>query len=184
MPIISVEEKWPDFEVTGVKPDALEPFDAFEPITQDSFPGQWKIFVFYPKDFTFVCPTEIVGFDALREEFEQRNAVVLMGSTDNEYCKVNWKMNHPELKNIKTWMFADAGKGGQPPLCHQIGAFDYSQGAARRGVFIVDDGGWVQYSAVHTELVGRSPEEVLRVLDALQTGEMCACNRPIGGDTL
>lgn len=184
MPILSVEEKFPDFEVTGVKPGALEPFDAFESLTQDSFAGQWKIFMFYPKDFTFVCPTEIVGFDNLHDEFAQRNAVVLMGSGDNEYCKVNWKASHPDLKNLKSWLFADSGRGGRPPLSHETGAFDWAQGCARRATFIVDPDGWVQWVSVHTDSVGRNPDEVLRVLDALQTGSLCACNRQIGEDTL
>jgi len=184
MPIIGVEEKFPEFVVTGVRPEANEPLDAFEDIMSDSFPDMWKIVAFYPKDFTFICPTEIVGFNNLADDFADRNAVVMMGNTDNEYCKVAWKGSHPDLNNLKIWLFADNGRGEQMPLSHQVGAFDYSRGSVRRAVFIVDPAGWVQWSAVYNDSVGRNPDEVLRVLDALQTGENCGCNRQIGEDTL
>ncbi|HVK81261.1 MAG TPA: redoxin domain-containing protein, partial [Verrucomicrobiae bacterium] len=78
----------PEFKITGVKPVFMEHEEkgesAFETLTRDSFPGKWKIIYFYPKDFTFVCPTEIAEFGKLAKEFEDRDAIVIGGSTDNE----------------------------------------------------------------------------------------------------
>jgi len=95
------------FSVTGVKPGALTPDNAFETINENSFPGKWKVIMFYPKDFTFVCPTEIVAYDKLNQDFIDRNAILLMGSTDNEFCKLGWKNAHEDLKKTNSWMFAD-----------------------------------------------------------------------------
>ena len=98
--MLGVTEKLPNFKVTGVKPgfNAHEEGgeSAFEKITQDSFPGKWKVIFFYPKDFTFVCPTEIAEFAHLNREFADRDAVVLGGSTDNEHSKLGWRREHPE----------------------------------------------------------------------------------------
>ena len=84
--MLTVGDKLDNFVITGVKPG--QPEDAFFDINQDSFPGKWKVIVYYPKDFTFVCPTEIVAYDKLAQDFEDRDAVLLTGSTDNEFCKV------------------------------------------------------------------------------------------------
>jgi peroxiredoxin (alkyl hydroperoxide reductase subunit C) len=94
----TVGYKLTPFAVTGVKPGALSGDDAFETITEKSFPGKWKIIVFYPKDFTFVCPTEIVAYDKLAGDFDDRDAVLMTGSTDNEFCKIAWRNAHEDLK--------------------------------------------------------------------------------------
>jgi len=94
----TVGDKVKHFAITGVKPGALTPDDAFETITDLSFEGKWKVVVFYPKDFTFVCPTEIVAYDKLNKDFADRDAVLLIGSTDNEFCKLAWKNAHEDLK--------------------------------------------------------------------------------------
>lgn len=177
------------FAVTGVKPGALEPTDAFEILTEKSFEGLWKIIVFYPKDFTFVCPTEIVAYDRLNQDFADRNAVLLIGSTDNEFCKLAWRAAHADLRNTQSWMFADThrddGWNGEPSgLANQLGVFFNPAGAALRATFIVDPNNVIQHVTVNNLNVGRSPEETLRVLDATQTGELCACNRAVGGLTL
>ena len=86
----TVGDKLEAFTITGVKPGFNQHEEngvsAFETITEKSFPGKWKVIYFYPKDFTFVCPTEIVGFDKLARQFEERDAVLLGGSTDNEFA--------------------------------------------------------------------------------------------------
>ena len=94
----TVGDKLTPFAVTGVKPGQLE--DAFYTITDESFPGKWKVIVYYPKDFTFVCPTEIVAYDKLAQDFADRDAVLLTGSTDNEFCKVAWQKAHSDLQKI------------------------------------------------------------------------------------
>lgn len=169
------------FVITGVRPG--QPQDAFFDITEQSFPGKWKVIVFYPKDFTFVCPTEIVAYDKLAVDFADRDAVLLTGSTDNEFCKVAWQNAHADLKKITHTQFADTARD-ERSLINQLGVFYQPAGAALRATFIVDPDNVIQHVTVNNLNVGRSPEETLRVLDSCQTGELCACNRPIGGDTL
>jgi lipoyl-dependent peroxiredoxin subunit C len=179
----TIGDKITSFAITGVKPGALTPDNAFETITDGSFPGKWKIIVYYPKDFTFVCPTEIVAYDRLRQDFEDRDAVLLIGSTDNEFCKLAWRNAHDDLKKTNSWSFADVARG-ELSLANQLGIFYEPAGAALRATFIVDPDNVIQHVTVNNLDVGRSPEETLRVLDALQTGELCPCSRPVGGDTL
>ena len=180
----TVGDKLEEFSITGVKPDG-----GFEKITEKSFEGKWKVIVFYPKDFTFVCPTEIVAYDKLNKDFADRDAVLLIGSTDNEYCKVAWKNSHEDLKKTTSWLFADTARitdyyteeGG---LVDQLGVFYKPAGAALRATFIVDPENVIQHVTVNSLAVGRNADETLRVLDALQTGELCQCGRQIGEDTL
>jgi peroxiredoxin (alkyl hydroperoxide reductase subunit C) len=182
----TVGDKLEKFAVTGVKPG--QPEDAFFTITDESFPGKWKVIVYYPKDFTFVCPTEIVAYDKLAQDFEDRDAVLLTGSTDNEFCKVAWQKSHSDLQKITHTQFADTQRWnevtGNLSLIEQLGVFYAPAGAALRATFIVDPNNEIQHVTVNNLNVGRSPEETLRVLDALQTGELCACNRTVGGETL
>jgi len=179
----TVGDKLEPFAITGVKPGKLTPNDAFQTITEESFPGQWKVIVYYPKDFTFVCPTEIVAYDKLVQDFKDRDAVLLIGSTDNEFCKLAWRNAHEDLKNTKSWSFADVARG-ELSLANQLGIFHEPAGAALRATFIVDTNNVIQHVTVNNLDVGRNPEETLRVLDGLQTGELCPCNRAIGGATL
>jgi peroxiredoxin (alkyl hydroperoxide reductase subunit C) len=183
----TVGDKLTPFTVTGVKPG--QPDDAFYDITATSFPGKWKVIVYYPKDFTFVCPTEIVAYDKLAQDFEDRDAVLLTGSTDNEFCKVAWQKSHDDLRKITHHQFADTQRFDSNTceslsLIEQLGVFYAPAGAALRATFIVDPENVIQHVTVNNLNVGRSPEETLRVLDALQTGELCACNRTVGGETL
>jgi peroxiredoxin (alkyl hydroperoxide reductase subunit C) len=183
----TVGDKLDAFVVTGVRPG--QPEDAFFDITEKSFEGKWKIIVYYPKDFTFVCPTEIVAYDKLAGDFADRDAVLLTGSTDNEFCKVAWQNAHADLKKITHHQFADTqrynnGTYENLSLIEQLGVFYAPAGAALRATFIVDPENIIQHVTVNNLNVGRSPEETLRVLDALQTGELCACNRTVGGSTL
>ena len=175
----TVYEKVGQFAVTGVNPGS----DEFFTITQDSFPGKWKVIVFYPKDFTFVCPTEIVAYDKLFQDFADRDAVLLTGSTDNEFCKLAWQAAHEDLKRIRHIQFADTQRGINS-LANELCIFYSPAGAALRATFIIDPENVIQHVTVNNLDVGRSPEETLRILDALQTGELCACNRTVGGETL
>jgi peroxiredoxin (alkyl hydroperoxide reductase subunit C) len=179
----TVHDKLEPFAITGVKPGALTEVDAFETITETSFQGKWKVIVYYPKDFTFVCPTEIVAYDKLAQDFADRDAILLTGSTDNEFCKLAWRNAHADLKKTNSWSFADTQRG-ELSLIEQLGVFYAPAGAALRATFIVDPDNIIQHVTVNNLNVGRSPEETLRVLDALQTGELCACNRTLGGETL
>jgi peroxiredoxin (alkyl hydroperoxide reductase subunit C) len=189
----TIGDKLNQFSVVGVKPGRLDyAEDAFETLTEKSFPGKWKVIVFYPKDFTFVCPTEIVAYDKLSKDFHDRDAVLMTGSTDNEFCKIAWRNAHEDLAKTNSWSFADQIRGWQwndqteestAGLAEQLGILT-PQGVALRATFIVDPENIIQHVTVNNLDVGRNPEETLRILDALQTGELCACNRTIGGETL
>ena len=183
--MLTVGDKIGNFNITGVRPG--QPDDAFFDINQDSFPGKWKVIVYYPKDFTFVCPTEIVGYDKLTKDLEDRDAVLLTGSTDNEFCKIAWQKAHADLQKITHIQFADTQRWNGSEnlsLIEQLGVFYAPAGAALRATFIVDPNNVIQHVTVNNLDVGRNPDEALRVLDALQTGELCPCNRAIGGATL
>ncbi len=179
-----VLDKLEDFSVVGVKPGFMN-YDeegkdsAFETLDQDSFPGKWKIMYFYPKDFTFVCPTEITEFAALKDDFEDRDAVLLGGSTDNEHCKLAWRRAHEDLNKLNHWSFADTTGS----LVDMLGIRS-NEGVALRATYIIDPHNVIQHVSVNNLDVGRNPKDTLRILDALQTDELCACNRPVGGDTL
>jgi len=175
----TIGDKLEKFAVTGINPGS----DKFFTITDESYEGKWKVIVYYPKDFTFVCPTEIVAYDKLAKEFADRDAVLLTGSTDNEFCKLGWQKAHSDLAKIKHVQFADTQRG-ELSLVEQLGVFFAPAGAALRATFIVDPENVIQHITVNNLNVGRSADETLRVLDALQTGELCECNRQIGADTL
>ena len=181
--MLGVGDKLPEFNVMGVKPGFNTHEEngesAFEELTQDSFQGKWKVIYFYPKDFTFVCPTEIAEFARLNGDFADRDAVVLGGSSDNEFVKLAWRRDHPDLDKLSHWQFADTtgslidGLGVRSP-----------EGVAYRATFVVDPHNVIQHIYVTNLNVGRNPKDTLRVLDALQTDELCPCNREVGGDTL
>lgn len=180
----TIGDKLEAFSVTGVKPGFNQHEEngvsAFEPITEKSFDGKWKVIYFWPKDFTFVCPTEISGFNKLAKQFEERDAVLLGGSTDNEFCKLGWRRDHKDLDRLGHWNFADVTGS----LVDQLGVRDAAAGVALRATFIVDPDNTIQHVSVNNLNVGRNPEEVLRILDGLQTDELCPCNRAVGGSTL
>ena len=180
----TVGQKIESFNVVGVKPGFNQHEEkgvsAFETITEKSFPGKWKVIYFWPKDFTFVCPTEIVGFDKLAKQFAERDAVLLGGSTDNEFSKLGWRREHKDLNKLNHYSFADVTGS----LIDQLGVRDKEAGVALRATFIVDPDNTIQHVSVNNLNVGRSPDEVLRLLDGLQTDELCPCNRAVGGNTL
>ena len=180
----TVGDKLEPFKVIGVKPGFTmheeNGVSAFEDITESSFPGKWKIIYFYPKDFSFVCPTEIVGFNNLTQDFADRDAVLMGGSVDNEHVKLAWRREHPELNKLAHYQFGDTAGS----LIDQLGIREKLEGVALRATFVVDPDNIIQHVSVNNKSVGRNPEEILRLLDGLQTEELCACNRAVGGDTL
>jgi peroxiredoxin (alkyl hydroperoxide reductase subunit C) len=182
--MLGIGDKVPAFDITGVKPKFMKHEEngqsAFEALNQDSFEGKWKVYFFYPKDFTFVCPTEIAEFAKLNTEFADRDTVVLGGSTDNEFCKLAWRREHKDLHNLDMWMFADTNGS----LIDGLGVREQGAGVAYRATFVVDPHNVIQHVSVNALNVGRNPKETLRILDALQTDELCPCNRAVGGDTI
>ncbi|HBT32751.1 MAG TPA: alkyl hydroperoxide reductase [Pusillimonas sp.] len=180
----TVGDKLEPFKVIGVKPGFNQHEEngvsAFEDITESSFPGKWKVVYFYPKDFTFVCPTEIIGFNDLTEQFEERDAILMGGSSDNEHVKLAWRRENDELARLAHFQFADTSGA----LIDQLGIRERNEGVALRATFIIDPDNAIQHVSVNTLDVGRNPKEILRILDALQTEELCACGREPGGETL
>jgi peroxiredoxin (alkyl hydroperoxide reductase subunit C) len=106
--------------------------------------------------------------------------VVLGGSTDNEFAKLGWRRDHKDLTSLNHWQFADVTGS----LVDQLGVRDANEGVALRATFVVDPDNVIQHVSVNNLNVGRNPEEVLRILDGLQTDELCPCNRTVGGGTL
>jgi peroxiredoxin (alkyl hydroperoxide reductase subunit C) len=182
--MLGIGDQVPEFSIMGVKPGFNKHEEngqsAFEEITEESFDGKWKVFFFYPKDFTFICPTEIVEFAKLNEEFSDRDCIVLGGSSDNEFCKLAWRREHADLDKLNQWSFADTNGS----LIDGLGIRDLEAGVALRATFIVDPRNVIQHVTVNGLNVGRNPKETLRILDALQSDELCPCNRPVGGDVI
>ena len=181
--MLGVGQTLPDFKIVGVKPGFNRHEEngqsAFETLTKESFPGQWKVIFFYPKDFTFVCPTEIKGFGDLNQQFADRDTQVLAASTDSEFVHLAWRKDHKDLKGLPFPMLADLRKD----LSSALGILD-AEGVAKRATFIVDPQGVIRFASVTDMNVGRNVDEVLRVLDALQTDELCPCNWQRGEETL
>lgn len=176
--MLSIGEKFPSYAVTATV--STDKNKAFETITEESYPDKWKVYFFWPKDFTFVCPTEIAAFGKLNAEFEARDAQVLGGSVDSEFVHLAWRNNHEDLKDLPFPMLADVKRD----LANQLGILDPEAGVAQRATFIVDPQNVIRFIYVTDLSVGRNPQEVLRVLDALQTDELCPCNWQKGEATL
>ena len=180
--MISVGAKLPEFTLQAVRGGQLEQVeqDPFETLAHDSHPGQWRILFYYPMDFTFVCPTEIAAFGKAVEDFADRDAVVLGASTDTHYVHLAWRRDHPDLKDLPYALLADYKR----ELAGALGILHPQEGVALRATFIVDPEGVVRWVNVNDLSVGRNIDEVLRVLDALQTDELCPCNWTKGEQTL
>jgi alkyl hydroperoxide reductase subunit AhpC len=173
-----IGQRFPGFALTGVvSSDATK---AFQPFTHESFPGKWQVVFFWPKDFTFVCPTEIAAFGRLDKEFRARDAQLLGVSIDSEHVHLAWRRDRQELKDLPFPMLSDIKR----ELSSALGILDPEAGVAQRATYIVDPEGVIRFVYVTDLAVGRSPEEVLRVLDALQTDELCPCNWQKGEETL
>jgi peroxiredoxin (alkyl hydroperoxide reductase subunit C) len=177
--MLTVGDRFPQFNLKAtVSTESVE--KAFFPIANDTYKGKWLCMFFYPKDFTFVCPTEIKGFGDLNQQFEDRDCQVLAASTDSEFVHLAWRKDHKDLRDLPFPMLADTAKR----LSSALGILDAEEGVAKRATFLVDPDGIIRFAYVTEGSVGRNPQEVLRVLDALQTDELCPCNWQQGEQTL
>lgn len=170
--VLSIGEKFPAFKKKAVV--SLEHGKEFKEITNEDHikDGKWMIMFWYPKDFTFVCPTEITGFNEKFEEFKSRNTELIAASTDSEFVHLAWRQHHPDLKKLNFPMLADTSKS----LAEELGILEKEEKVAYRATFIVDPSGIIRWVNVNDMSVGRNIEEVLRVLDALQEGGLIPCN--------
>ncbi|MFE7741060.1 peroxiredoxin [Nocardia sp. NPDC057455] len=185
MALLTIGDQFPAYNLTAViggdlsKVDAQQPDDYFTRITSDDHAGKWRIVFFWPKDFTFVCPTEIAAFGKLNDEFEDRDAQVLGASVDNEFVHFQWRAQHEDLKTLPFPILSDLKR----ELAAATGVLN-ADGVADRATFIVDPNNEIQFVSVTAGSVGRNVDEVLRVLDALQSDELCACNWKKGDPTI
>jgi peroxiredoxin (alkyl hydroperoxide reductase subunit C) len=176
--MLTIGDQFPTFDLKAVV--SLERGKEFTDVNDRTYEGKWKVVFFWPKDFTFVCPTEIAGFAKLDRDFQDRDAQILGVSIDNEYVHLAWRKSHPDLRDLPFPMLSDLKR----ELASQTGVLDRKEGVALRATFIVDPQGVIRYVEVNDLNVGRNPAEVLRVLDALQTDELCPCNWHKGDETL
>ena len=176
--MLTVGDKFPEFRLQAVT--SLEKGKEFQEITHASHPGQWKVVFLWPMDFTFICPTEIAEFGRRNADFRDRDAQVLGASTDTHFVHLAWRNNHPDLKALPYPMLADTKR----ELSQALGVLHKTDGVALRATFIVDPEGIIRHVSVNDLSVGRNVDEVLRVLDALQTDELCPCNWKKGEATL
>jgi lipoyl-dependent peroxiredoxin subunit C len=176
--MLGIGQRFPEFALTGVV--SSDPRAAFKPFTNESSAGKWQVLFFWPKDFTFVCPTEIAAFGKLEREFRARDAQLFGVSIDSEFVHLAWRGDKQELRELPFPMLSDVKR----ELSTALGILDPQEGVAQRATYIVDPQGVIRFVYVTDLSVGRNPEEVLRVLDALQTDELCPCNWQKGDDTL
>jgi peroxiredoxin (alkyl hydroperoxide reductase subunit C) len=176
--MLTTGNNFPHFNLKAIV--STESLDkAFAEINNDTNKGKWLCVFFYPKDFTFVCPTEIRGFADLDAQFGDRDCQILAASTDSEFVHLAWRKDHKDLRDLPFPMLADINKD----LSRAMGILD-EEGVAKRAAFLVDPEGVIRFVYVTEGSVGRNPAEVLRVLDALQTDELCPCNWNRGEETL
>ena len=176
--MLTVGDQFPHYSLQACV--SLEPGKEFQELTGDSHPGKWRVVFLWPMDFTFVCPTEIAAFGKRNAEFRERDAQVLGVSTDSQYVHLAWRRDHADLKNLPFPMLADTKR----ELSTALGVLHKEEGVPLRATFIVDPQGIIRHVSVNDLSVGRSVDEVLRVLDALQTDELCPCNWKPGEKTL
>ncbi|MFN3822301.1 MAG: peroxiredoxin [bacterium] len=163
----------PDFVADAVMPDG-----SFKQVRLSDYRGKWVILFFYPLDFTFVCPTEIKGFAQRLAEFKELGAEVLGGSVDSVYTHLSWIKN--DLGPLGFPLFSDLNR----EISKRFGVLWEEKGHSLRGTFIIDPEGIVRYHLLHDNNVGRSVEETLRVLRALQTGSLCPADWRPGQPTI
>jgi len=176
--MLTIGNQFPQFSLKATVDTDLN--KAFTDIDNNTYSGKWLCVFFYPKDFTFVCPTEIKAFGDLADEFADRDCQVLAGSTDTEFVHMAWRQHHADLKDLQIPMLADVKR----ELSSALGILNADEGVANRATFLVDPQGIIRHVSVTDLNVGRNPKEVLRILDALQTDELCPCNWNPGDEVL
>lgn len=150
----------------------------FTEVSLSDYKGKWVVLFFYPRDFTFVCPTEIRGFAKAEAEFAKADTVILAASTDSVHSHKAWFER--DLKEVKFPILADTAH----TLARDYEVLNESDGTAERGTFIIDPEGNLRYVVLSDGNVGRSVEETLRVVKALQTGGLCPVDWEPGQATL
>lgn len=165
----------PSFEAEAYVPGESEP----QRITLERYRGSWVVLFLYPRDFTFVCPTELEAFAALEADFVAEDAVLVAASTDSYWSHKAWFESHPMLAGVSYPVLADTTHA----LAAAYGVL-LEDGSALRATFVIDPDGVLRHASVSDQSVGRSPDETLRVLQALRTGALCPVGWRKGQPTL
>ncbi|WP_026995029.1 peroxiredoxin [Flectobacillus major] len=178
--MLGLGAQFPTFKKTAVV--SLEKGNEFYDITSEDHKnaGKWMVMFWWPKDFTFVCPTEIAAFNTKVDDFSDRDTILIGASTDSEFVHLAWRNNHDDLRGLRFPMLADTSKS----LAEELGILEANEKIAYRVTYIVDPQGIVRWVSANDLSVGRNVDEVIRVLDALQTDELCPCNWKAGEETL
>ncbi|MFP4144768.1 MAG: peroxiredoxin [Phycisphaeraceae bacterium] len=169
--MLTVGQQFPEFKAKACT--GLEPEDLVD-VNMGTWEGKWKLFIFYPKDFTFVCPTELVEFGNRIKDFQDRDTVVIGGSTDNEHSHQAWRKDHEDLRDLPYPLIA------AQKLSRELGILDPEEDVCLRATYLVDPEGTIQWASVNNLSVGRSVDEAIRVIDAVQSDELCPCNWQAG----
>ncbi|MFY0540276.1 peroxiredoxin [Nannocystis pusilla] len=175
--MLTVGDQFPQFALQSVV--SRDKGKEFTEINDKSYTGKWRVFFFWPMDFTFICPTEIAEFGRRSGDFADRDAQVLGVSTDTHFVHLAWRNSHDDLRDLKIPMVADTKR----ELSQALGIL-HKDGVPLRATFIVDPQNIIRWVSVNDLSVGRNVAEVLRVLDGLQTDELCPCNWQKGEATL
>lgn len=171
--MLNINSKAPDF----IKMKSYHQGE-FKEISLADYAGKWLVLFFYPRDFTFVCPTEIRGFAKAEAEFKNLNCEIIAASTDSEWSHKNWFES--DLPEVKYPILADTTQA----LAKAYGVLNENDGSADRGLFIINPEGLIKYIVVSAGSVGRSVTETLRVLKAVQSGDLCPVEWHEGENTL
>ena len=166
--MLGVCQEFPQFSL-----NAVDGSNNIIEVTNADLDGKWSVVYFYPKDFTFICPTEIAAMDKLLEE-----AAVLGISGDNEFCKLNWKQSNDLIANINHPLAGDCGC----ELAAEAGVYNDEKGVAFRATFIIDPEGIIQSVSCNELDTGRSADEILRTVKALKSGGLTGCGWESGED--
>lgn len=177
--MLSVGKEFPKFNKIACV--STEPGKEFAEISSEDHKkaGKWMVMFWYPKDFTFVCPTEIAEFNNKFDDFEANNAVLYGASTDTEFVHLAWRNNDPNLRNLKFPLIADINKS----LSKKLDILQPEK-VAYRATFIVDPKGIIEWVSMNNDSTGRNVDEVLRALIATQTEDKTPCNWVPGEKTL
>lgn len=175
--MLSVGDRFPDYSLPACVDN--DPERAFSVVSSSDHSGQWRVVFFWPYDFTFVCPTEIAAFGRLDDQFRENECQILGVSADSKFVHYAWRVSHPDLQDLPFPMLADTGR----ELITACGVMT-SGGIADRATFLIDPDGIIQFAMVTPMAVGRNPEEVLRILHAVRSGQMVACNWLPGDEPL
>jgi lipoyl-dependent peroxiredoxin subunit C len=176
--MLTVGDRLPEFKLQAVV--GLDEGKEFQEVNDKTYQGKWKVVFLWPMDFTFICPTEIAEFGRRNRDFADRDAQVLGASTDTHFVHLAWRKSHPDLKSLPFPMLADTKR----ELSTALGILHKQDGVALRATFIVDPDNVIRHVSVNDLSVGRNVDETVRVLDALQTDELCPCNWKKGEPTL